>query len=45
MAKLNIAYDNAYRIVMNYRRRNSGSLMFVSDYVNNLTVTLRKSYY
>ena len=38
MAKLNIAYNNAYCIVMNYRRRNN-------DYVNNLTVKLRKSYY
>ena len=45
MAKLNIAYNNAYRIVMNYRRRNSASLMFFNDYVNNLTVKLRKSYY
>ena len=45
MAKLNIAYNNAYRIVMNYRRRNSASLMFVNDYVNNVTVKLRKSYY
>ena len=45
MAKLNIAYNNAYRIVMNYRRRDSASLMFVNDYVNNLTVKLRKSYY
>ena len=45
MAKLNIAYNNAYRIVMNYRRRNSDSLMFFNDYVNNLTVKLRKSYY
>ena len=31
--------------VMNYRCRNSASLMFPNDYVNNLTVTLRKSYY
>ena len=45
MAKLNIAYNNAYRMVMNYRRRNSASLMFFNDYVNNLTVKLRKSYY
>ena len=45
MAKLNIAYNNAYRIVMNYRRRNSASLMFFNDYVNNLTVKLRKLYY
>ena len=49
MAKLNIAYNNAYRIIMNYssvyRRRNSASLMFFYDYVNNLTVKLRKSYY
>ena len=26
MAKLNIAYNNAYRTSMNYRRRNSASL-------------------
>ena len=45
MAKLNIADNNAYRIVMNYRRRNNSSLMFLNDYVNNLTVKLRKSYY
>ena len=45
MAKLNIAYNNYYRIVMNYIRRNSASLMFLNDYVNNLTVKLRKSYY
>ena len=45
MAKFNIAYNNAYRIVMNYRRRNSASLMIFNDYVNNLTVKLRKSYY
>ena len=45
MAKLNIAYNNAYRIVMNYRRRNNASLMFLNDYVNNVTVKLRKSYY
>ena len=45
MAKLNIAYNNAYLIIMNYIRRNSSSLMFLSDYVNNLTVKLRKSYY
>ena len=32
MAKLNIAYNNAYRIVMNCRRRNSVSLMFFNDY-------------
>ena len=30
MAKLNIAYNNAYRIIMNYRRRNSASLMFLT---------------
>ena len=45
MAKLNIAYNNAYRIVMNYIHRNSASLMFLNDYINNLTVKLRKSYY
>ena len=45
MAKLNIAYNNAYRMVMNYRRRNSASLMFLNDYFNNLTVKLCKSYH
>ena len=38
MAKLNIAYNNAYHIVMNYRRRNSAYLICLNDYVNNLTV-------
>ena len=42
MSKLNIAYNNDYRIVMNYRRRNSASLMFLNDYVNNLTVLTDK---
>ena len=41
-AKLNIVYNTAYRIVMNYRRRNSASVMFFNDYVNNLTVKLCK---
>ena len=45
MAKLNIAYTNAYRIIMNYRRRNSASLMFLNENIYNLTVKLRKSYY
>ena len=45
MAKLNIAYINAYSILMNYRRRNSSSLMFLNGYVNNLIVKLCKSYY
>ena len=45
MAKLNIAYNNAHLIVMNYRRKNSASLMFLNEYVNNLTVKLRNSYY
>ena len=45
MAKLNIAYNNAYRIVIKYKRRNSAYLMFINDYVNNVTVKLRKSYY
>ena len=45
MAKLNIACNNSYCIVMNYRRRNGTYLMFLNDYVNNLTVKLRKSYY
>ena len=45
MATLNITYNNAYCIVMNYRSRLSASLMFLNDYVNNLIVKLRKSYY
>ena len=45
MAKLNIAYNNAYRIVVNYILRNSAPLMLLNDYVNNLTVKLRNSYY
>ena len=42
--KLKVAYNNVYRIVMKYRRRNSASLMFLYDNVNNLTIKLRKSY-
>ena len=45
MAKLNIVYNNAYRIVMNYTRIHCASLMFLNDYVHNLTVKLRKYYY
>ena len=45
MTKPNIDYNNSYRIVMNCRRRHSALLMFLNDYVNNLTVKLRKSYY
>ena len=30
---------------MKYRRRNSAYLIFFNDYVNNLTVNLRNSYY
>ena len=45
MTKLNIAYNNDYCIIMNYKRRNTASLIFLNDYVNNITVTLRKSYY
>ena len=41
MAKLNIAYNNAHRIVMNYIRRNSATLMFLNDYVNNLNITVK----
>ena len=38
MAKLKIAYNNAYNIVMNYRRRNSASLKILNDYNNNVTI-------
>ena len=31
MAKLKIAYNNAYHIMMNYICRNSASLMFPND--------------
>ena len=44
MRKIKVAYNNAYRIVMKYKRRNSGSLIFLYDNVNNLTIKLRKSY-
>ena len=44
MRKIKVAYNNAYRIVMKYKRRNSASLMFLYDNVNNLTIKLRKSY-
>ena len=43
MRKIKVAYNNAYRIVMKYKRRNSASLVFLYD-VNNLTIKLRKSY-
>ena len=41
--KIKVAYNNAYRIVMKYKRRNSASLVFLYDNVNNLTIKLRKS--
>ena len=44
MRKIKVAYNNAYRIVMKYKRRNRASLMFLYDNVNNLTIKLRKSY-
>ena len=44
MRKIKVAYNNAYRIVMKYKHRNSASLMFLYDNVNNLTIKLRKSY-
>ena len=45
MRKIKVAYNNAYRIVMKYKRRNSASLMFIYDNVNNLTIQLRTFYY
>ena len=45
MFKLKIDYNNDYRTVMNYKRINIASLMFLKDYVNIVTITLRKSYY
>ena len=44
MQNIKVAYNNAYRIVIKYKRRNSASLMFLYDNVNNLTIKLRKSY-
>ena len=44
MRTIKVAYNNVYLIVMNYERRNSASLMFLFDNVNNLTIKLRKSY-
>ena len=44
MRKIKVEYNNAYRIVMKYKRRNSESLMFLYNNVNNLTIKLRKSY-
>ena len=48
MRKIKVAYNNAYRIVMKYKRRNSASLVFLYDNDNNLynllTIKLRKSY-
>ena len=44
MRKSKVVYNNAYRIVMKYNRRNSVSFMFLYNNVNNLTFKLRKSY-
>ena len=44
MRKIKVTYNNCYHIVMNYKRRNSVSLMFVYANVNNLTIKLHKSY-
>ena len=44
MRKVMVAYNNVYRIVMKYKRRNSTSLVFLYDNVNNLTIKLRKYY-
>ena len=44
MRNIKVAYNNAYRIVMKYKHRNSASLMFLYDNVNNLTIKLRKYY-
>ena len=44
MRTIKVAYNNAYRIVMKYKRRNSASFIFLYDNVNNLTIKLRKSY-
>ena len=38
MTCLKIAYNNAYSIVMNYRRSKNATLMFLNDYVNNVTI-------
>ena len=43
MRKIKVAYNNAYRIVLKYKRRNSASLMFLYDNFNS-TIKLRKSY-
>ena len=45
MRKIEVEYNNAYRIVMKYKRRNSASLMFLYDNVNNLTIKLCKYLY
>ena len=51
MRNIKLAYNNAYRIVMNYQHQDSAPLMFLYTYVyicnenvNNLTIILRKSY-
>ena len=44
MRKIKVAYNNAYRIVMKYKHRNSVSFIFLYDNVNNLTIEFRKSY-
>ena len=38
MAKLKIAYNNVYHIMINYRGTNGTSVMFLNDYVDNLTI-------
>ena len=44
MRKIKVAYNNAYRIVMKYKRLNSASFVFLYDNANNLTIKLRKYY-
>ena len=44
MQNIKVAYNNSYLIVMKYKRRNSASLMFLYNNVNNLTIKLRISY-
>ena len=42
--QIKLSYNNAYSIVLVYKRRHSASLMFVYSNVNNLIIKLRKSY-
>ena len=43
--KIQVAYNNAYRISLGYKPRCSASEMYLYDNVDNIIIKLRKSYY